>query len=324
MARPTSILYFPQPCLDHHIVFRLLGLVTDAKKTKMKRMLVALVLGITQWSGSAMATMDLTTTTMSATLGPYNVTMRTTQLINGALDDPFAPTTAEPRILGLSIFYPAATNETIETHYFPQSTAAEEPQEFGGMGLNVTTEGLLSLCISLAAPNTSIASPPTNNSSAWPVLLFSPAFGSNRFLYPSLLRQISSYGFVVVAFDTAYDTDIFTLANGTVIPGNSSSYMMTEEAASVSAATRAQDASFIIDHLGGNISSLISACGGKCLNTTQVGMFGHSIGGAATASAMLNDTRIIGGIGKSNPFPQTVSKNVTISPFFSILPPADY
>ena len=235
-------------------------------------------------------------TTMPKTLGPYQAALISTQLIDYAHNAPFAPTSDTPRALGISIIYPTAANDTITTPYWPRANAAGEGEQEISFGVNITSERLLSLAVPLAPPNASIATTPANFSS-WPVLLFSPALGDTRFLYLSLLRQISSYGFVIIAFDTAYDTNVFVLTNGTVVGGNSSVQSSLETVAEA----RAQDATFIIDHIHDNFTSLITGCSGTCLNVTDVAMFGHSIGGAATALAMLTDKRIIDGLSKSFP-----------------------
>ncbi|OAF99746.1 uncharacterized protein CC84DRAFT_1264113 [Paraphaeosphaeria sporulosa] len=223
--------------------------------------------------------------------------MLTTQLIDYAHNAPFAPSKDIPRVLGLSIFYPTATNTTVATSYWPPENAAEESEGDITAGVNITYQGLLSLTVPLAPPNTSIAAPPVNAwFSSWPVLFFSPAFGETRFLYTSLLRQISSIGYVVITFETAYDTSVFVLANGTVVPGNSTLDNVSAEQATLSATARTEDASFILDHAHDNITWLIPGCKDTCVNTTNVGMFGHSIGGAASATAMFTDSRIIGGL----------------------------
>lgn len=60
---------------------------------------------------------------------------------------------------------------------------------------------------------------------------------------------------------------------------------------------RAQDASFIVTSFNNNsfAASVIPGCS-SCLNTTHVGYFGHSIGGSAGATLLLNDTRIAGAV----------------------------
>ncbi|KAF9731490.1 hypothetical protein PMIN06_000403 [Paraphaeosphaeria minitans] len=251
----------------------------------------AWLLAVSQCRGAVLAT------SMPSTLGPFSPAMLTTQLIDYSHDAPFAPSDGIPRVLGLSIFYPTTTNTTVATSYWPPENAAEESEGDIASGVNITYQGLLSLTVPLAPPNTSIAAPPANASfSSWPVLLFSPAFGEARFLYTSLLRQISSNGYVVIAFETAYDTNVFVQANGTVVEGNSTLDNVSTEQATLSAEARAEDASFILDHTHENITWLIPGCKDTCVNTTNVGMFGHSIGGAASAVAIFADSRIIGGL----------------------------
>lgn len=66
---------------------------------------------------------------------------------------------------------------------------------------------------------------------------------------------------------------------------------LTKEDVELLASVRAQDISFLIDQLGRR--TLLRP---KPMNVTSVVAFGHSLGGASVAEAMLNDSRIKGGI----------------------------
>lgn len=255
---------------------------------------IAWLLAVSQCYKTASATL------LPTALGPFSPAMLTTQLIDYAHSAPFAPTDDIPRVLGISVFYPTTTNITVATSYWPPENAAEESSGDIAAGVNITKEDLLAVTVPFALPNTSISAPPVNATfSSWPVLLFSPALGENRFLYTSLLRQISSNGYVVIAYETTYDTNVFVMANGTVVQGNSTLDNVSTEQATLSAEARADDASFILNHAHDNITSLIPGCNDICINTTNVGIFGHSVGGAASAAAMFTDSRFIGGLSKS-------------------------
>ena len=69
--------------------------------------------------------------------------------------------------------------------------------------------------------------------------------------------------------------------------------------ADLAVSTRAQDASFVLDQLCSNasvVSQLIPGSSSQGSDVHNVAKFGHSLGGAATAAAMLKDSRIAGGI----------------------------
>ena len=220
--------------------------------------------------------------------GTYTVGLMTFDLIDTALLQPFAPN-AEPRTLALSIFYPTDSTSTTLTEDMPPGSAAVQDQEYGAP--NGTFE---SLRLQLASNNSQISS--DSNGRKWPVLLFSGAAGTTRLMYNSMAAQVASSGYVVVSFDTLYDTDVVELLNGSVITVNET--LQENEAYAITAVnSRAEDATFILDQLTNDslVSSLISGCN-ECLNLTHVGMFGHSIGGAAAATAMVNETRIAGGL----------------------------
>lgn len=66
---------------------------------------------------------------------------------------------------------------------------------------------------------------------------------------------------------------------------------------------RVKDVSFVLDQL--NRPSVISRLipGRTCgLDTSEVGIYGHSLGGATAAEAMLSDSRLIGGVNLDGTF----------------------
>ena len=232
---------------------------------------------------------------MPAPNGTYNVALTTTSLVDASRQAPLAPAPTT-RLIEISIFYPTTNSAIASIPYFPQEIAlaldVEHSQYFNLSTPNGTFEQLL---LPLAPPNTSIATPPY--SGAWPVLLFNPAYETTRHLYSTLLSHLASTGYVVIAFDSPYDSDVFLLPNSsTIISGNQSDYAQTDDALTSDMQARAADFSFIIDNLS-QLSTLIANCStttATCLNTTQIGALGHSIGGAASTTAAAQDPRIIG------------------------------
>ena len=112
-----------------------------------------------------------------------------------------------------------------------------------------------------------------------------PGSASNAELYTGLTEDLASHGYVVVAIDHPHDAAIVQFPDGhVVIP---SSQMDITRALEV----RVADTVFLLNELARLTRS--GAFAGR-LDLSRVGMFGHSLGGAAAASTMLVDRRIRG------------------------------
>ena len=125
-----------------------------------------------------------------------------------------------------------------------------------------------------------------------------PAEGTTRLFYSAIAKTVASSGYVVVTIDTPYDVDIVEYPDGSVALLNQTIVNnITPATFDLAVETRAQDGSFVLDQLTNKtvISQLIPGSA-QGLNVSKVAMFGHSLGGAATAAAMLNDNRIAGGL----------------------------
>lgn len=226
--------------------------------------------------------------------GRFQVGMGSTELIDESRFQVFAPT-VQPRKLMLSLFYPVSTRKrTTPVNYLPFKTAAfEDALQQSNYGL-VTTNGTSEkLALQLAGRPSQIRSAPD-----FPIVLFSPAQGTTRLLYGVMAQAIASSGYLVVTIDAPYDVDIVEYTDGSEVLANIT--VATDPTAAnidLAVSARAQDASFVLDQLrnASFVSQLIPGCF-HGLDVSKVAMFGHSLGGAATAAAMLNDQRIAGGL----------------------------
>ncbi len=144
----------------------------------------------------------------------------------------------------------------------------------------------------------------------FPIVLFSPGSGNSRLSHNLMAQQVASTGYTVITIDHPYDANIVTF------PDNSTILGIDIEDNNFAADVRARDISFVIDQLA--ISSVAKKLipGLKCgLDVSKVAIFGHSLGGAAAAQAMLNDSRIIGGINLDGSFWSTVINKGLSKPF---------
>lgn len=226
--------------------------------------------------------------------GAFQVGLGTMELIDESKIQPFAPT-AQPSKLMISLFYPVRSKKTSPVNYMPPETAAfEDVLESSPMYALASPNGTFEkLALQLACE-----SPKTRELPDFPIVLFSPAQGTNRLFYSVIAQTIASSGYIVITIDAPYDVDIVEYPNGSETLANQTvAANPTADDILLAVSARAQDASFVLDQL--RIPSVVAQLipgSSQGLNVDQVGMFGHSLGGAATAAAMLADTRIAGGL----------------------------
>jgi predicted dienelactone hydrolase len=208
-----------------------------------------------------------------APTGAFHVGTRSIALIDRARREPEAPN--QPRSLVIQMWYPAAAGARLAL-YMPRAVA-----RFLASSAGVQPALLETVKLSAKADAAPLA-----RRGGWPVVLFSPGFGVERELYAGLVEDLASHGYVVVAIDHPHDGSIVEFPDGHVVVP--SSQMDITAALSV----RVADARFVLTELArlGRAGFFAGS-----LDLGHVGMFGHSLGGAAAASAMLVDRRIDAG-----------------------------
>ncbi|KAK9693059.1 hypothetical protein K7432_014084 [Basidiobolus ranarum] len=220
--------------------------------------------------------------TLPSLSGKFKVGTVKMHLIDNSRVDPYA-LDSRKRALMVQLFYPTKnTDRCPVSPYMPTVTGQFESQLYG---LPNNTLESIQTWAHLGAP---IAH------SNPPIVLFSPGLGVTRYLYTALLSDLASRGYLVAAIDHPYDADIVEFPNGELVTGTIRGDMTPEEASNA-VDVRAQDVSFILDQLKSlEIKKQVPALSKK-LDVRRVVMFGHSFGGAAAATSMLKDTRIVAG-----------------------------
>ena len=226
--------------------------------------------------------------------GAFQVGLGTMELIDKSKTQPFAPT-VQPRKLMVSLFYPVSSRQkTSPVNYMPPETAAFE-------------DGWETITYALASPNGTFEKlalqlacepPQTRGIPDFPIVLFSPAEGTTRLFYSVIAQTIASSGYIVITIDAPYDVNIVEYPDGSeALINQTVATAATLADINLAVTARAQDASFVLDQLRNpSVVSQLIPGSSKGLNVHKVAMFGHSLGGAATAAAMLNDDRIAGGL----------------------------
>ncbi|KAE8448721.1 hypothetical protein EG329_008936 [Mollisiaceae sp. DMI_Dod_QoI] len=218
--------------------------------------------------------------------GPYNTSLATAKLVDYHRHDPFA-SVQQPRALMVSIFAPVLSSACSSSHspYMDQVTASFEDQRLKAYGLpsGIFESITLETC--------------QHESLGLPVILFSPAAGTTRLFYSAMAQQIASTGYVVVTIDHPYDADIVVFPDNTTVFGLD----FTDEQIPLAVDTRAKDITFVLNQFA--FPTTFRNSNIKCkLDVSNVGVFGHSLGGAASAEAMLFDSRLVGGVNLDGTF----------------------
>ena len=136
--------------------------------------------------------------------------------------------------------------------------------------------------------------------SSFPLIIFSHGLGGNRTQNTIMIEELTSHGYVVIAIEHAYDANISIFNNGDVADYRSGINYQRRNTQKITPEefwairlpqleTRAEDVSYIIDQLElGNLPENIV----NIIDLENIGVFGHSFGGATSIYSAYNDNRI--------------------------------
>jgi hypothetical protein len=143
--------------------------------------------------------------------------------------------------------------------------------------------------------------PLATNLASYPVVLYSPAYTSDRRDNPDKAEHLASWGYVVIGLDHR-DAFCSVYPNGTVV------YGQTIDTSSITAIDafieeRLLDMQFVLHELEG-LNASDPRLGGR-LDLDKIGAFGWSLGGEIAAQLCLRDPHCKAGAGFDSPFYQT-------------------
>jgi hypothetical protein len=122
--------------------------------------------------------------------------------------------------------------------------------------------------------------------------VLSPGFTNSRSTLTALAEDLASHGYVVAGIDHTYESHATAFPDGRVTTCLAREAPRRDRKEEV-AAGRAADVCFVLDELTG---AQPTWPGAGLIDPSQMGMAGHSAGGAAAIAAMLADSRIRAGI----------------------------
>ncbi|GJD21016.1 carboxylic ester hydrolase [Rivularia sp. IAM M-261] len=211
------------------------------------------------------------------------------------------PPPTNRRELMVSVWYPAVSKSILKTApYVDEGFALATADGFApnlGVSPDKFTQLITRIIQTNAIPKASIA----NALKRYPVVIFSPGFGSTPRFYTNQIEQLASHGYVVVAINPTYEAPILfpggrVITQSTIFNFSKANQTKIDSTFNEAVKIRAKDVSFVLDELARiNRKDSQGIFTGR-LDLNRVGIMGHSLGGDTAIEAMWRDGRIKAGI----------------------------
>jgi dienelactone hydrolase len=216
--------------------------------------------------------------------GPYPVGTASVWLIDTSRPDPWV-SGVNARELMVSLWYPAVPSNGRRARYM---TPVESELQLASRGIT----GISPDTLSTVETNAVSDARPTGHQHSLPLVVLSPGFTNSRSTLTALAEDLASHGYVVAGIDHTYESHATAFPDGRVTTCLAREAPRGDRKEEV-AAGRAADVCFVLDELTGAHPAWPGA---GLIDSSQIGMAGHSAGGAAAIAAMLADSRIRAGI----------------------------
>lgn len=225
--------------------------------------------------------------------GPYKVGRTSYEWVDQSRDETFASIPGLKRDLMVDVWLPASVNKRtqlapyMDTHLMWDASALALAQSHGGFG-HVAHPGLGSLVHSHAYSTSNL----DTTEPSYPVLIFVHGLGVDGFNYASILEDIASHGYVVIATSHPYSTDVIGYPDGRLVTAGAVGKANASNPALLTVWT--QDVRFVLDQVE-KLNATDNDFKGH-LDLTRVGVFGHSFGGQVSIAATATDPRVKAGL----------------------------
>jgi dienelactone hydrolase len=221
-------------------------------------------------------------TRLPAPSGPHAVGTTAFSWVDTAREETFTEDKKDQRELMMRVWYPATpTPQAQPAPYFLVRREGIAQLKQGGLDL---PPGVLDF-----VHTHSVAEAPLAAGERFPVILFSPGAGFSPTFYASVLEELASHGYVVVATSHTYTNGPVIFPDGRYAPntqepsglfGTPYFDVLVTDLRFVLSQVRALDAGDARGRFTGR------------LDLERVGVFGHSIGGAASAIVCQKETGV--------------------------------
>jgi hypothetical protein len=220
--------------------------------------------------------------------GPYGVGVRKLVIEHYNDHDPIAPNNISTSFLA-TIFYPTDSgSKKNDTGPYLDPRTAQVWEDI----YNFTKGSLASLTSTLQKDAPFLVKEEADDEPLKPTLLFGPgAAGPSTECNSILLSDLASHGYTAIGLDHPYEHEWLRYPNGTYIPGIPLDYPWTLDELIALYETRLEDSLVFLDQLPQIVETLKAP-----INTTHIGTFGHSLGGAAAIGSLQDSDHFRSGI----------------------------
>ena len=252
--------------------------------------------------------------------GTFAVGTTYLHLQDSARPEPITLDTTDMRELMVRVWYPAESREQKTYSYMPPELAKTLIKSYGLPGFMLSHFDLIETHALLDA---TVAS-----EGEFPAIIFSPGYMSHSSMYTSLLETLASHGYIIFSIDYTYETPLSVFPNNglrffdptyTDVWKNASwddvqtsisafrdatdpatkrlyvSQYLTQTPYTARVDFWVKDVSFVIDQLKNKGQQFDKPFFSR-IDLNNIGVMGHSVGGATSAVACAIDSRIKAGI----------------------------
>ena len=260
-------------------------------------------------------------TTLPTPTGPYKVGRSTFAWTDETRLDPFAPAPNTRQELGIWMWYPAAPTPSAKPSDYLPAYWRRALEQHNGFVLST----LLSRDLARIKTHSWTDANVSPEQSSYPVVILRAGGGALSTDYTSLAEDLASHGYVVISFDAPYRTVVMPFPDGRVIIRSgrdnveSMPHAEAERLANKLMIAWIGDVQFVLDKLQQlNNNDPTGRFKGK-LNMQEIGIAGHSLGGATAAQFCHDDDRCKAGIDIDGmPFGNVIQEGLH-QPFFFIM-----
>ncbi|MFE9787733.1 alpha/beta hydrolase family protein [Nocardia salmonicida] len=272
--------------------------------------------GVSSCATSPAASGDSVVVSLPSPTGPNTVGVTELHLTDPHRTDPWTGATREVLV---QIWYPAQSiGGAAATAWMPPAGRSEQEAYLDSLGV---PEARWTLGPSHSYPNR----PALAGNKRFPVLLNSPGMGDATGWSTAQAEDLASHGYVVAAINHTHEAYAVHFPDGrverTVVPLNSPQEVLRD----LLVPTRVADTRFVLDELAAVSADRESATAARLpdglaerLDLTDVGMFGHSLGGSTTVQSLHDDPRIRAGVNLDGPILGSVATEGAVQPLLML------
>ncbi len=230
------------------------------------------------FAGIAPAVSAQTALVLPDLTGPYQVSRTNYDLTDQSRDEIFTEDPSDKREILVTVYYPAQPAVGAQTAPYMDQSLQQATTKQNGVPdflLNISTH---TYADQPAAPG------------KYPVLIFSPGFGTLTAFYTSLLEDMASHGYIVAALWHPYSTGLVEFSDGRIVATNEAGGTISPDTGDALLKVWLGDALFTLNTLE-TLNQTDARLAGH-MDLDHVGAFGHSFGGATAAEMAHDDERV--------------------------------